>query len=139
MSKRDISSHLKTFFLQTSKTFVSFDDDKNVNGYISCRQVPNGHSLQPFYADNPQIADMLLRKVRIIYFHNFYGLQRWWLWWNRSPFNGQHQFQVHKHSNCLKDTSNQIMKLWKNRIWRMEKAMILITAKPIRCLNTWFQ
>ena len=72
----DISSHLKTFFLQTSKTFISFDDDKNVNGYISCRQVPNGHSLQPFYADNPQIADRLLRKVRIIYFHKFNGSQR---------------------------------------------------------------
>ena len=49
--------------MKTSKTFISYDIDGTVNGYISCREIDCGHSLQPFYADNQAIAEKLLRKV----------------------------------------------------------------------------
>ena len=62
-NQRLTQSQIKPFFLKTSKTFISLDSAGNVNGYISCRKIDCGHSLQPFYADQPENAEKLLRKV----------------------------------------------------------------------------
>ena len=62
-NQRLTQSQIKPFFLKTSKTFVSLDRAGNINGYISCRKIDCGHSLQPFYADQPETAEKLLRKV----------------------------------------------------------------------------
>ena len=62
-NSRLIQSRIKPFFLKTSTTFISIDTAGNVNGYISCRKIDCGHSLQPFYADQPETAEKLLRKV----------------------------------------------------------------------------
>ena len=43
---------------------MSVDSDGNVNGYVSCREIDCGHSLQPFYAESLEVAEKLLRKVK---------------------------------------------------------------------------
>ena len=52
------------FFIKTSvATYVSRDEQGKINGYVNCRQLDTCHSLQPFYADTPDVAERLLVKA----------------------------------------------------------------------------
>ena len=55
------------FFIKTSvATYVSRDEQGKINGYVNCRQLDTCHSLQPFYADTPDVAEKLLVKVPLL-------------------------------------------------------------------------
>jgi len=52
------------FFITNSvKAYLSRDANGLINGYVVCRQLDTCHSLQPFYADTPDVAERLLLKV----------------------------------------------------------------------------
>ena len=60
-----VVTQVLSFFITSSvKTYMSRDANGRINGYVVCRQLDTCHSLQPFYADTPDVAERLLLKVK---------------------------------------------------------------------------